>query len=96
MSYLLFGAKFLTNRFSGLATEMFSDWEHRPNETLAGIPDAVGYFEGKTIFVDLLTSLVSGSVANQQTWTTVCTEVSENFFCELATTNETFRKQVNF
>ena len=96
MSFLLFGAKFLTSRFSGLATEMSSQWEHQPCETLAGIPDAVGSFDGKTIFVDLLTSQIVTAVANQSKWTNVCKEISENFFSELAALNETFKKQVIF
>ena len=96
MLFLLFGAKFLTNRFSGLATEMSSQWEHQPCETLAGIPDAVGSFDGKTIFVDLLTSQIVTSVANQSTWTTVCKEISENIFNKLVALSETFKKQVIF
>ena len=96
MSFLLFGTKFLTNRFSGLATEMSSQWEHKPCDTLAGIPDAVGSFEGKTIFIDLLTSQIATAVANQRTWSSVCKEISENFFSELAAKNENFRKQVIF
>ena len=96
MSFLLFGAKFLTSRFSGLATEMSSQWEHQPCETLAGIPDAVGSFEGKMIFVDLLTSQMVTSTANQSTWPIVCKDISENFFNALVASSEIIKKQVNF
>ena len=94
MSFLLFGAQFLTREFSGMASTQCPDWIHYPSTTLSSIAEAVKDFKGKMIFVDLFTSALISSPSDLRTYRRNCKERAENYVQELSILKEHPDKEV--
>ena len=94
MSFLLFGAQFLTRDFSGLALAQCPDWIHFPSTNLSSVPEAVKSSKGKMVFIDLFTSALISSSSDLRTYRKNCKERAENYMQELSVLTEHPDKEV--
>ena len=94
MSFLLFGAQFLAQDFSGMALTQCPDWIHYPSTNLSSIPEAIKAFKGKMIFIDLFTSALISTSSDLRTYRKNCKERAENYMQELSVLTEHPDKEV--
>ena len=94
MSFLLYGAQFLTRDFNGMASTQCRDWIHCPSTTLSSIAEAVKDFKGKMVFVDLFTSVLISSPSDLRSYRRDCTERAENYIQGMSILKEHPDKEV--
>ena len=94
MSFLLFGAQFLTRDFNGMASTQCRDWIHYPSTTLSSIAEAVKDFKGKMVFVDLFTSVLISSPSDLRSYQRDCTERAKSYIQEMSILKEHPDKEV--
>lgn len=94
MSFLLFGAQFLTRDFSGLALAQCPDWIHFPSTNLSSVPEAVKSSKGKMVFIDLFTSAMINPSSDLHTYQRDCKERAEKYVQELSVLAEHPDKEV--
>ena len=94
MSFLLFGAQFLTRDLNGMASIQCPDWIHYPSSTLSSIAEAVKDFKGKMVFVDLFTSALISSPSDLRSYRRNCTERAESYIQGLSILKEHPDKEV--